>query len=289
LRARQVPRAWHNPLEGDNQQPAIGLTTAHELWRSCVTALFCFYNVNRKLPHHVLRITFHVLRSRFTLAHMAGTITALTIQKKNKERVNVYIDGRFAFGLAAIEAVKLRTGQKLSDDDIAALQNRDEAHQAHEAALRYLDYRPRSVAEIRRHLKSKDIEPDVIEEIVARLTSAGLLDDRAFARYWLENRQDFRPRGQRALRMELRQKGVPADIIDEALGQDHREDKAAYQAATAQARKIRTADPVEFRRKLQAHLARRGFAYDIAREAAARAWSECHSDTANESGDESEV
>jgi regulatory protein len=213
---------------------------------------------------------------------MSGVITALKVQARNKERVNVYIDGRFAFGLAALEAVRPRRGQKLSDEEIAALQDRDEAHQAHEAALRYLDYRPRSVDEIRRHLKSKQVEPDVIDEIVERLAEAGLLDDRAFARYWLENRRDFRPRGQRALRMELRQKGVPDDVIDEVLEQEHAEDEAAYQAASAQARKLRAADPVEFRRKLEAHLARRGFSYDIAREAAARAWSELHSTGENE-------
>jgi len=221
---------------------------------------------------------------------MGGTISALQVQKKNKDRINVYIDGRFAFGLAAIEAVRLRRGQQLSDDEIATLQTRDTAHQAHEAALRYLDYRPRSVDEIRRHLKGKDVEPDVIDEVVERLSDVGLLDDRAFARYWLENRRDFRPRGQRALRMELRQKGVPDDIIDEALhmGEGHDEDEAAYQAAQAQARKIHTADPAEFRRKLEAHLLRRGFSYDIAREVTARAWNESHS-IHLESWDESEV
>jgi regulatory protein len=221
---------------------------------------------------------------------MAGTITALKAQQKNKDRVNVYIDGRFAFGLAAIEAARLRRGQQLSDDEIATLQVRDTAHQAHEAALRYLDYRPRSVREMRLHLQGKSVEPDVIDEVVERLSDVGLLDDHAFARYWIENRRDFRPRGQRALRMELRQKGVPDDIIDEALrvGQGHSEDEAAYQAAQAQARKMRTLDPAEFRRKLEAHLLRRGFSYDIAREAAARAWNELHS-THLESMDESEV
>ena len=129
----------------------------------------------------------------------------------------------------------------------------------------------------------------MIEEIVERLEDAGLLDDSAFARYWLENRRDFRPRGQRALRMELRQKGVPDDVIDQVLAEGHAEDQAADQAASAQARKLRTADPVEFRRKLEAHLARRGFSYDIAREAAARAWSELHSSDASEFADESEV
>jgi len=232
-----------------------------ELWRLRVTALY-------------------VLR-------MSGVITALQVQKNNKERVNVYLDGRFAFGLAALEAIKLRRGQKLADDEIAALQDRDEAHQAHEAALRYLDYRPRSVDEIRRHLKTKDVRPDFIDEVVERLSQAGLLDDQAFARYWLENRSDFRPRGERALRMELRQKGVPDDVIAEVLGQGHNEDDSAYRAAVTQARKIRATDPREFRRKLEAHLARRGFSYDTAREAAARAWDDLHPE--NQGSFESEV
>ena len=220
---------------------------------------------------------------------MAGTITALTVQKKNRDRVNVYLDGRFAFGLAAIEAARLRRGQTLSDDEIAALQNRDEVQKAHESALRYLDYRPRSTDEIRRHLmKSKDVAPEVMDEVVERLTSVGLLDDRAFARYWLENRSDFSPRGERALRLELRQKGVPGDIIAEVLSESHNEDEAAYRAAMAQARKVRTTDPVEFRRKMEAHLARRGFSYDTAREAVARAWSELQPSEEKEESGESE-
>jgi regulatory protein len=220
---------------------------------------------------------------------VAGTITALTVQKKNRDRVNVYLDGRFAFGLAAIEAARLRRGQTLSDDEIAALQNRDEVQKAHESALRYLDYRPRSTDEIRRHLmKSKDVAPEVMDEVVERLTSVGLLDDRAFVRYWLENRSDFSPRGERALRLELRQKGVPGDIIAEVLSESHNEDEAAYRAAMAQARKVRTTDPVEFRRKMEAHLARRGFSYDTAREAVARAWSELQPSEENEESGESE-
>ena len=219
---------------------------------------------------------------------MSGVITALKVQQKNKNRVNVYIDGHFAFGLAAIEAARLRRGQQLADDEIAALQDRDEAHKAHGSALRFLDYRPRSVDEIRRHLKGKGFESDTIDEVVERLADVGLLDDRAFARYWLENRADFRPRGERALRQELRQKGVPDDIIAEALAEGHTEDESAYRAAVAMARKVRAADSFEFRRKVEAHLVRRGFSYDAAREAATRAWSELHTES-DFSLDESEV
>jgi len=207
---------------------------------------------------------------------MSGVITALKLQTRNKDRVNVYIDGRFAFGLAAIEAARLRRGQWLSDDEIAALQDRDEVHRAHENALHYLEYRPRSVEEVRRHLKGKGTAPDVIEQVIARLLNAGLLDDRAFARYWLENRSDLRPRGERALRQELRLKGISDEIIAEILSEGHDEDEAAYRAAVVQARKVRTADPLEFRRKMEAHLVRRGFSYELAREATARVWRELH-------------
>ena len=103
-------------------------------------------------------------------------ITALRFQKRNSNRVNVYIDGQFAFGLAAIEAAHLRVGQTLSDDDVARLQMQDEAEQAYERALNFLSYRPRSEAEVRRKLREKNMEEEVIEVVVERLTRAGLLN-----------------------------------------------------------------------------------------------------------------
>lgn len=122
---------------------------------------------------------------------MAGTITALRFQKRNKNRVNVYVDGQFAFGLAAIEAAHLRVGQTLGDGDVARLQRQDEVERAYERALNFLSYRPRSEAEVRRKLREKNVEDEVIEVVVERLTRTGLLDDREFARYWVENRLQF--------------------------------------------------------------------------------------------------
>jgi regulatory protein len=173
----------------------------------------------------------HTSRLFFVLG-MSGVITALQIQKKNKERVNVYIDGRYAFGLAAIEAVKLRRGQKLSDDEIAVLQEHDEAHQAHEAALRYLDYRPRSVDEIRRHLKSKDVEPEVVARRPA-IEPNGSLDDRLCT--LLAGKSAIRPAA-RALRMELRQKACRTTSSPRCWARPRRR-RFAYRAAMTQARK----------------------------------------------------
>jgi len=191
---------------------------------------------------------------------MSGKITALRFQKRNKNRVNVYLDGDFAFGLAAIEAARLRVGQTLDDDDIFRLQRQDEIQRAYERALNFLSYRPRSEAEVRRNLSKKGVEREVVEIVIERLARAGLLDDREFARYWVDNRLRFKPRGERALRQELWEKGVPEAVIAEALeGID--EQAAARQAAEVGARKLSHFEPSDFRRKLKAYLARRGFAY----------------------------
>ncbi len=191
---------------------------------------------------------------------MAGTITALRFQKRNKDRVNVYLDGQFAFGLTAIEAVRLRVGQMLSDDDVARLQVQDEVERAYERALYFLSYRPRSEAEVRRNLRKKNVEDRVAEVVVERLTRTGLLDDQEFARYWVESRLQFNPRGVRALRHELRQKGISDPVITDTLA-DFNEEAAARKAAEAGVRRLACLEGRDFRRRLGAYLARRGFPY----------------------------
>jgi len=195
---------------------------------------------------------------------MARAITALRFQKRNKDRANVYLDGQFAFGLAAIAAVRLRVGQTLSDEDVARLQVQDEVERAYERALNFLSYRPRSEAEVRRNLRKKNVEEQVVEVVVERLTRTELLDDQEFARYWVENRLQFNPRGARALRHELREKGVPASIITDTL-MDFDEEVAVRKAVEAGARRLAHLEPRDFRRRLGGYLARRGFSYMVIR------------------------
>jgi regulatory protein len=200
---------------------------------------------------------------------MAGNISGLRVQQRNPERVNVYLDGEFVFGLAAIYAAGLRVGQPLSDGEIAQLQEADLLERTYDRAVRFLSYRPRSEAEVRRNLREKEVEPAVIEAVVERLRSRRYLDDAEFARYWVENRQRFRPRGVRALRHELRLKGVNPATIEEAVGEVEA-GSLAYQAARPQAERqaaLAQSDPPAFRRRLIAFLVRRGFDYADARDA----------------------
>lgn len=204
---------------------------------------------------------------------MDGKITTLEVQKRNPDRVSVYLDGRFAFGLPAIVAARLARGQFLSDAEVAELQEEGAAEEAYNRALHFLSFRPRSRAEIEGYLEKRSVNAPQIEKIVARLERAGLLDDEAFAQYWVENRERFRPRGLRALRYELRNKGIRDDTIERALASVDVSD-SAYRSAGRKARQLRDMDRQTFFRKLVEHLARRGFSYDVARETAERLWAE---------------
>jgi regulatory protein len=204
---------------------------------------------------------------------VTGTITALKPQKKNKERVNVYLDGRYTFSLTAIEAAKLRRGQFLSDQEIEHLLERDSFQKTYDRALQFLSYRPRSEAEMRRYLQGKRVSPAIEAEVVERLTSSGLLDDQAFASYWVENRESFKPRGRHALRYELRQKGLSEETIALAL-EDIDEEDSAYRALINRARRIAPLDRGAFRKKLGSFLRRRGFSYEAINAVLERAWQE---------------
>lgn len=215
--------------------------------------------------------------SAFVLVEMseplAGRITALNKQAKNERRVNVYLDGAFAFGLSEALAATLRVGQVLSEAEVARLRHLDLSERTYERALRYLSYRPRSVAEVRGYLAGKGLPEDLVSETVAKLSQEGLLDDRVFARLWVENRSSFRPRGLAALRSELRRKGLDDDTIEEAT-EDLDEAEDAYRAAQAQALRLQGADRKTFYRRLWGYLSRRGFPYDTVRETVERLWRE---------------
>jgi regulatory protein len=200
-----------------------------------------------------------------------GRVTALTFQKRNRARVNVHLNGRFAFGLAAIEAARLRVGQLLSAQEVAELKERDADEQAYERALNLLSYRPRSMMEISRRLRRADFSSSAVQAALVRLERAGLADDHAFARYWVDNRERFRPRGTRMLRWELRQKGVTDDIIEEVLAGVN-EKASASRLASHRAPRLRDLDELTFRQRLSAYLARRGFSYAIVAEVVRTAW-----------------
>lgn len=200
---------------------------------------------------------------------MGGQITGIKTQSRNRKRVNVYLDGDYGFSLALEVAASLKRGDSLSDGEIEELQLRDSEAMAYNKTLKYLGYRPRSTAEVSRYLRDKGFHEQVSEQVTMRLRRAGLLDDRAFAQYWVENRETFRPRGRRLLRQELRQKGISEELIAEVLAEVD-EESSAYRAAVAHAAKYARLDDDGFRDKMSSFLRRRGFDYEVVREVVSR-------------------
>lgn len=191
-------------------------------------------------------------------------ITGLQVQQRNKERANLYLDGAYAFSITMLEAARLKVGQRLSDAEVSQLRQQADADKAYERALRFLTYRPRSEAEVIKYLASKGVMPPVQQEILARLRRLGLVDDEAFARFWVESREQGRPSGRLALRSELRLKGVSDSVIESALEAVDQEE-GAYRAAQKQARRYPDLNDRESQQKLGAFLMRRGFPYSVAK------------------------
>ncbi len=185
-------------------------------------------------------------------------ITALEVHQRNKERVRLFLDDEYALDLPLLQAASLRRGQCLTANEVAALVDAEAVQSAVDRALHYLSYRPRSSEEVRRQLVKKKIPEAHIAAAIERLKQRGYLDDLAFARFWISNRDRFKPMAPRALRYELRQKGIDEAIIDSSLAEIDADD-SAYRAAEVRLSRYQGCTHQEFRHKLGAMLRRRGF------------------------------
>jgi len=205
-------------------------------------------------------------------------ITALEPQTSNPERINLYIDGHFLLGVAA--EVVFQMGLKL-DQEIGAAQleqlRREEAlQQAVDRAFNYLSFRPRSREEVRRYLRRKETPPEMIDTVLERLERLNLVNDRDFASFWVETREQFNPRGAHALKNELRMKGVARDVSDEIVDEEKDEERAllAGRKKALPLVRIPTMDYATFSRRLGSFLQRRGFSYEISARTVRILWRE---------------
>jgi regulatory protein len=206
---------------------------------------------------------------------MEREITAIKAQKYNRQRVSIYLDGEFAFGLSRFVAAWLKPGRKLTEAQIEKLQEEDTYEVAFQKALQFIAHRPRSVEETRRRLGEKGFSDAVIESTLEKLLEKKWLDDLDFSRQWIENRNTFRPRSDRLLSYELRRKGVPDDIIRQALEQVGGDEmELAYRAGIKKAKRYRLESKLDFLKKVGGYLGRRGFHYGIVKPTVERLWKE---------------
>ena len=202
-------------------------------------------------------------------------ITALKANKRTDKQLKMFLDGKFAISVDTEVAAKegLKIGQEVSNDLLRDLTEDVSLNRCLNIAYRFLSYRPRSEAEMTDRLHRRGFEDSQIEIVINKLKEQKFLDDTAFAQFWKENRETFRPRSQRLTRLELRKKGVADEIIKEVTD-DSNDMDSAYHAALSKAQRLPKQDYEVFRRRLGDYLKRRGFGYTVINQTVKKMWQE---------------
>lgn len=197
---------------------------------------------------------------------MEKTITALETQKRYPDRINVFLDGEFAFGISRYVGAWLSAGQKIDETKIKSLISADEKERALQSALKYIGYQQRSEAEVVKKLEQLEFPSRIIDTVMLELRDKQYVDDFEFASKWIEIRGESNPRGKRLFQFELRKKGIPDDVIEAVIENVPDELGMAIRLGKKYLKRFSSINNDEFRKKMTGILSRRGFPYLIVNE-----------------------
>jgi regulatory protein len=196
-------------------------------------------------------------------------ITAITQQKNNKDRYSVFIDDNFAFGLIMQDIVyfKLKQGEEISQEKYNFIQNELIYIQAQDIALHYIAYKMRTEQEVRKKLFEKEYTEYIIERVIHFLIEYHYIDDMKYCKSYIKQRLQYNPKGVYILKMELKQRGIKQSIIDKAI--ENSDIDELNDAIKLLQKKCLYLDDIDEKNKkrLFAFLQRRGYSYDIIKEA----------------------
>ncbi len=188
-------------------------------------------------------------------------VTSIQAQVKNPSRYSVFVDGKYSFSLGADALIESRLvqGQSLEEVDVARFKKLSADDKAYGLALAYVARRMRSEGELNDYFQRKKYSPELADHIMGRLKKFGYVDDEEFARRWVENRRLLKPTSAKKLRLELRQKKVDSEIIQQILEESESDDRRAlkqlFEKKSQQSRYKNDPD------KLMRYLASQGFSY----------------------------
>lgn len=198
-------------------------------------------------------------------------ITRIIPQRRRANRQNVYLDGAFAFGcnITVIARFRLQVGQTLSEEQVRQIQLGEVKQEAFDKAMRMLQRRMHSSAQVRQKLTRLEYGPEIISVVIEDLSRMGYVDDEKFARSRAQSAAEHRKHGKRRARMELLRAGVTGEVADKALEEvyDPADSLAAARAlASKKAPALKRLEPQVARRRLIGMLQRRGFEYEEIRK-----------------------
>ena len=197
-------------------------------------------------------------------------VTAITQQKKDQTRYNVFIDGEYAFALPMQDILyfKLKEGREVPEETVEYIQNSLIYIKAQDTALHYIGYKMRTVKEIRIKLAEKEFSEEVIEKVITFLEKYGYADDREYCRKYIREKLRMKPKSGYALKIELKQRGISSRIIDEVMAQTEVDEEGdAFRWLERKSRGIWPPQDDKQKKKLYDFLLRKGYSYDIIGEA----------------------
>jgi len=197
---------------------------------------------------------------------MEKTITALEPQKKHPDRINVFLDGEFAFGLSRYVGAWLATGQKIDEIKIKTLTSADEKERALQSALRFIGYKQRTEAEVIDKLEELNYSAEIIDSIMQELREKKYVDDKEFAAQWIEIRGESKPRGRNLFLLELRRKGISSEVIEVAIENIPDEAEMALKLGNKYLNRFSSLSDIDFKKKMTGILSRRAFPYSVVKE-----------------------
>ena len=184
--------------------------------------------------------------------------------QKNEERVNIYLDGEFAFGLMKEIQYKygLTEDMNIDKEYIDKVLMAEEQSKANNYALKFLAYRQRSKKEIIDKLAEKGFEDKFIENTLVYLKSYDLVDDLEFAKSFAKDKINLNKQGPQRIKYELYKKGISKEIIEKVLDEDDNEYNRALELAKKKLPSYKNDDRNAIYRKLGGFLQRRGYSYE---------------------------
>lgn len=196
-------------------------------------------------------------------------ITSISPQK-NKNRVNVFLDGKFAFGIDLDNFVLLglKVDKELSEKEIEEIVKKAEFKKTFDKLLKFASLRPRSRKEVLDWFDRKKVHESIQDELLKKLKDLGFLDDFSFAMWWVEQRIAFKKKSKREIVRELIQKGINKETIDTVMGKSGiNEVKSIREILEKHSYKWERFGEREKRLKISGYLLRRGFGWDAIKEA----------------------
>lgn len=198
-------------------------------------------------------------------------ITDIQEQKRNKNRVNIFIDGEFALGVDKYSAEKngFKIGMSITKEKMEAVVFDSELEKAKGYLVDYLLHK--SKKEIERRLKEKEYSPRVIEALMDFIERYNVVDDTELARKISNDALFIKDQGRNKIRQKLKQKGIKEEDIDKAFSNIEFDDEVEA-AKKALSKKIDTykrkaKNDYDYKNKCYAYLYQRGFTGDVIEKA----------------------